>query len=75
MCNVPVPVFFGGLSRQSQRWFRGRVSYERPSFPMAVLSHVSDHRLERLRVAVVIVIVDELDSAEAVQVVECLFER
>jgi len=42
---------------------------------MAVLSHVADHRLERLRVAVVIVIVDELDSTEAVQVVERLFER
>ena len=32
---------------------------------MAVLGHVADHRLERLRVAVVVVLVDELDAPES----------
>ena len=42
---------------------------------MAVLCHVADHRLERLRVAVVVVLVDELDATKAAQVVERLLER
>ena len=41
---------------------------------MAVLSHVIDHRLERLRVAVVVVFVNELDGTEAAQVVKRLLE-
>ena len=52
-----------------------RESYESPSFPMAVFGHVADHRLKRLRVAVVVVLVDEFDASEAAQVVECLLER
>ena len=42
---------------------------------MAVFGHVADHRLERLRVAVVVVLVDELDAPETAQVVERLLER
>ena len=42
---------------------------------MAVFGHVADHRLERLRVAVVVVLIDEFDASEAAQVVECLLER
>lgn len=42
---------------------------------MAIFGHVADHRLERLRVAVVVVLVDELDTPEAAQVVERLLER
>ena len=51
-----------------------RESYELPSFPVAVFGHVADHRLERLRVAVVVVLVDELDAPEAAQIVERLLE-
>ena len=42
---------------------------------MAVFGHVADHRLERLRVAVVVVLVDEFDGTETAQVVERLLER
>ena len=61
--------------RRSQRWYHDRESYEHPSFPVAVLGHVTDYRLKRLRVAVVVVLVDELDASEAAQVVERLLER
>ena len=42
---------------------------------MAVFSHVGDHRLKRLRVAVVVVLVHELDGSETAQVVERLLKR
>ena len=65
----------GGQSRRSRRWCRGKVSYKRSSFPVAIFSHVADHRLKRLCMAVVVVLVDELNGTEAAQVVECLLER
>ena len=42
---------------------------------MAVLGDVCDHRLERLRVAVAVVLVDEHDAPEAAQVVKRLLKR
>ena len=42
---------------------------------MAVLGHVGYHRLERLRMAVVVMLIYEHDAPEAAQVVERLLER
>jgi hypothetical protein len=42
---------------------------------MAVFGHVADHRLKRLGVAIIIVLIDKLYASEAAQIVERLLER